>query len=307
MAADGHELMSPPTAEPYVTRFETKVTAVDGHRVRLERSYFHPESGGQPADRGTIGGVSVTDVTLEDGEAVHHLADSPRLSVGRRVLCSIDRPFRLYCMRAHTAGHLLYGAAKRTLADVTYEAFDIDEQRVRVDLETTSNVDDETILELNELLVRTVWEARPVSWESIPIDAAHNRADVTFDGTTTREAADPDYVGVVTIGATTNGRQADPRRDGTDEPWDVTACNGTHVRNTREVGPVTVLEWSRSRSGTVRIELAVGERAIERRTLEKRIAVDLKRALGNDIDRVSDDIGRLVDGERSDPVVTDLE
>ncbi len=39
-------------AEPYATRFETEVTAVDGRQVWLERSYFYAESG---ANRPTVG------------------------------------------------------------------------------------------------------------------------------------------------------------------------------------------------------------------------------------------------------------
>ncbi|MEY7850853.1 alanyl-tRNA editing protein [Natrarchaeobius sp. A-rgal3] len=291
-------------AEPYATRFETEVTAVDGRQVWLERSYFYAESGGQPADRGTVGDVDVADVQLLDGEQVHVLESEPTFKAGHRVLCSVDWSFRMYCMRAHTASHVLYGAGRRILDDLGYGGFDIGERKVRVDLETSTEIDDDVLIELDELINRAVWESRPVSWEDVPVTEAREREDVAFNEATEDGAFRKGRVRLVTIGeddaGAGNGTAIRTTKTGSRaEPWDVAACGGTHVRNTREIGPVTVLGRSNPGEGLTRIELAVGPRAIDRRTAEKRAVFDAKRALGTGIEDVSSELVRLT-GRRDD-------
>ncbi|RQH03102.1 alanyl-tRNA editing protein [Natrarchaeobius oligotrophus] len=285
-------------AEPYATRFESEVTAIDGRRVWLERSYFYGESGGQPADRGTVGDVDVEDVQLVDGEPVHVLAEEPSFKSGHRVLCSVDWSFRMYCMRAHTASHVLYGAARRLLDDLGYGGFDIGESKVRVDLETSTAVDDEVLIELNELVNRSVWESRPVSWDDVPVAEARERDEIAFNDATEDAAFESGRVRIVTVGAEDDGDSATTIRRFADggtvsTPWDVAACGGTHVRNTREIGPVTVLGRSNPGEGSTRIELAVGPQAIDRRTAEKRAVFDAKRTLGAPIEDVPGELERL--------------
>ncbi|ELZ01951.1 alanyl-tRNA editing protein [Natrialba asiatica] len=296
-------------AEPYATRFETEVTAIDGRRVRLDTSYFYGESGGQPADRGTIGGIAVDDVRLEDGEHIHVLADDPSFRSGQRVLCSIDWTFRMYCMRAHTASHALYGAGRRVLEDLGYGGFDIGEEKIRVDLETSSEIDDETLLELESLVNRAVWESRPVSWEDAPVANARERDRIAFNEATEDGAFQQGRVRIVTIGgadengggsgtrarAPSGGPTVTTSTDGSAEPWDVAACGGTHVRNTREIGPVTVLDRSNPGEGLTRIEFSVGPDAIDRRRVEKAAALTARRTLGVPLSDVGDELARLRD------------
>jgi len=73
----------------------------------------------------------------------------------------------------------------------------------------------------------------------------------------------------------------------------VAACGGTHVRNTREIGPVTVLGRSNPGEGRTRIEFPVGRTGVERRTAEKRAVLDAAAALGTRVADVPDAVGRL--------------
>jgi alanyl-tRNA synthetase len=251
-------------AEPSVRTFETVVRAVDGSRVELEQTWFYPEGGGQPADRGTVAGVAVADVQKRDGRVEHVLADDPSIDVGDTVSCVVDDDFRTYCMRAHTASHALYGAGRRLLDDLGYGGFGITSEKVRVDFATSTDIDDAVLVDLERLVNRVVWESRGVSWEEIPADEARERDDVAFN-TKTEEGvmADADSVRIVTI-------------DG----WDVAACGGTHVSNTVEIGPVSVLDRSNPGEGLTRVEFAVGEPAIERRAAVHGAALDAARELG---------------------------
>jgi alanyl-tRNA synthetase len=278
------------SAEPEVRRFTATVASVDDRRVVLEETYFYAEGGGQPADRGTIDGVPVTDVQHGSDGVVHELADTPDFEAGDSVEGVVDDAFRTYCMRAHTASHLLYGAGRRVLDDLGYGGFDISadvtdadgdsstatvEGKVRVDFSTTTEVDDATLTELERLTNRAVWDSLDVTWEQLPREEALAREDVAFN-TKTEEGITGDTVRVVTV-----------------EDWDVAACGGTHVRSTSEVGPVTVLERSNPGEGLTRVEFTVGVPAIDRRAEDRERAMTAAAALDTRVADLPDAVARL--------------
>ena len=264
-------------AEPYVREFEATVERIDGREVVLDRSYFYPESGGQPADKGEIGGIGISDVRAHDGEAIHVLEEESGLGTGDRVDCAVDPAFRTYCMRAHTASHVLYGAGRRLLDDLGYGGFDIGEEKVRIDFETSTEIDDDVLVELERLTNRTVWESRAVSWETVSAEEATSREEVAFNAKTEEGVfGDGEGVRIVTVGEADAGDPIDP----SEGAWDVAACGGTHVSNTREIGPVSVLERSNPGEGLTRVELAVGPAAIEHRAATRTAALSAARELG---------------------------
>jgi alanyl-tRNA synthetase len=272
-------------ADPEVREFEATVDRVAGEDVVLDRSYFYAQSGGQPADRGTLAGVPVVDVQAdpETGDVVHRLAESVEFAPGETVVGVVDDDFRTYCMRAHTASHLLYGAGRRLLEDLGYGGFDIDAEKVRVDLATATDVDDAVLVELERLTNRAVWDSRPVSWEQVPVEEARARDDVAFNTKTEEGVMDEaDTVRLVDV-----------------EGWDVAACGGTHVSNTREVGPVEVLDRSNPGEGLTRVEFAVGPAAIDRRATVRRASLGAARRLGTGLTDLDDAVATL-QAERDD-------
>ena len=92
--------------DAYLTRFSARVTrrAEDGRRITLDRTAFYPTSGGQPHDRGSLGGVPVVDVVSED-EGIAHLLAEPLPS--EEVEGMVDWPRRFDHMQQHTGQHLL--------------------------------------------------------------------------------------------------------------------------------------------------------------------------------------------------------
>lgn len=260
---------------PYTRQFTATVERLDDEQVVLETTYFYPEGGGQPADRGTLAGVEVVDVQSRDGAVVHELAQEPSFAVGDTVEGVIDDEFRTYCMRAHTASHALYGAGRRLLDDLGYGGFGITEDRVRVDFTTTTDIDDGTLVELERLVNRVVWDSRPVTWEEREREAALADDDIAFN-TKTEEGLESDSVRVVTI-----------------EDWDVAACGGTHVQNTREIGPVAVLDRSNPGEGLTRVEFAVGPAAIERRAADHEAALTAAQKLDTSVADLPEAVERL--------------
>jgi alanyl-tRNA synthetase len=270
-------------AEPTVREFETTVDAVDGRAVRLAETYFYPEGGGQPADRGTLAGHPVSHVESDDDGVVHRLDAAHDLAPGDRVAGVVDDAFRTYCARAHTASHVLFGAGRRLCADLGYGGFDIGEETVRVDLSTPTEVDDDLLVDLERLTNRAVWDARDVSWERVPADEARSRDGVAFNDATEAGAfADGGRVRLVTV--------AD---------WDVAACGGTHVENTVEIGPVAVVDRSNPGAGLTRVEFAVGPRALEETATRHRQTRAAARALDAAPDAVAE-TARALRAERDD-------
>ena len=264
-------------AEPYTWSFEATVESLDDRDVVLDRTYFYPQGGGQPADRGLVGGTGVEDVQERGGAVVHVLKESIDVSVGDVVSAQVDPAFRTYCMRAHTASHVLYGAGRRLLDDLGYGGFGITDEKVRVDFSTPTSVDDETLVELERLVNRTVWDSKSVTWETYPEEEALGMDDIAFN-VKTEEGLTGDHVRVVTV-----------------EDWDVAACGGTHVANTREIGPVTVLDRSNPGEGLTRIEIAVGPSGIEQRIAEKQALLDAASVAGTAPDELPGEIERLQD------------
>jgi alanyl-tRNA synthetase len=277
-------------ADPSVTTFDATIERIDGTGAVLDETYFYPEGGGQPADRGTLGETRVVDVQHRDGAVVHTLTEPPDFEAGETVPAAVDADFRTYCMRAHTASHALYGAGRRLFDDLGYGGFDITDEKVRVDLRTPSPIDDDALVELERLTNRAVWDSREVTWETLPREEALARDEVAFNTKTEEGVTGHEEIRVVEI-------------DG----WDVAACGGTHVSNTREIGPVTVLDRSNPGEGLTRVEFAVGPVAIQRRADESRAVRAASSALDTAPTDLPESVGRVLDRrERLETQVNDL-
>lgn len=75
--------------------------------VRLDQTWFHPQGGGQKADRGTINGLSVIHVA-HAGDEVHHYLEGPvNFQIGQEVTLLVDEEWRHIHTSLHTAGHLI--------------------------------------------------------------------------------------------------------------------------------------------------------------------------------------------------------
>src|SRR5207248_3268049 len=117
-------------SDPYLVSFTARVVAGSEQGGRpsaiLDRTAFYPEGGGQPADRGTLGGAQVVDVQ-ESGSEVVHLLDRP-LAPGTEVEGQVDWQRRLDHMQQHHGQHLLSAAFERVHGAPT-RSFHLGEQK----------------------------------------------------------------------------------------------------------------------------------------------------------------------------------
>lgn len=226
--------------DPYLRRFEAVVTEVReaGGRpaLLLSRTAFYPEGGGQPGDRGTIGGVPVLDVQEEGGEILHRLAGP---APSGAVSCAIDWPRRFDHMQQHHGQHLLSAAFER-VAGARTVSFHLGEAACTIDLELpAARLGPARLREVEAACNESVFADLPVAARDLsPAELA--RLPLR------KEAVKGSRV--VVVGAP-------------EAPLDASPCGGTHPRRTGEVGAVALLRASKWGDGS-RVEFLCGARVV---------------------------------------------
>ncbi len=213
--------------DSYLREFEAVVTRVEGRRVFLDRTAFHPRPvGGLDADRGWLvccgRRVAVEDVVVEGDDVAHVVAEPPWFGVGASVRGVLDWGRRYALMRMHTAVHVIVGLLySRHRALVTGVFVGPGEARIDFDL---GGVEDWrgalawAVEEANRVLSRCL-EVR-VYWLS-------------------REEAE----GIEGLVKLAGGARLGERVRIVEIPGvDVEADEGPHVRNTCEVGRVELVK-----------------------------------------------------------------
>ncbi|XP_062382927.1 alanyl-tRNA editing protein Aarsd1-like [Sardina pilchardus] len=87
-----------------------KKEKVKGYNIKLKDTILFPEGGGQPDDRGTIGGVSVLRVLRQGPDAVHFVGSA--LQEGQEVQLKVDWERRFDHMQQHSGQHLVSAVAE---------------------------------------------------------------------------------------------------------------------------------------------------------------------------------------------------
>ena len=220
--------------DSYLRRFNAQVVAraPGGSTVYLDRTAFYPTSGGQPFDLGSIAGVAVQDVVDEGGSVAHVLA-AP-VDPGP-VDCAIDWDRRFDHMQQHTGQHLLSAVFEELLGLHTV-SFHLGAESSTIDLEGGA-LDAAAAARAERRANQLVSENRPVT--VVYEDAAQAEGLRKPSG---REGA----LRIVSI-------------DGLDR----SACGGTHVRSTGEVGAILIRKLEKIRQ-SVRAEFLCGARAVAR-------------------------------------------
>jgi alanyl-tRNA synthetase len=233
----------------YLREFSARVLEVseDGRRVWLDRTAFYPTSGGQPFDTGTLGGVAVVDVVDEDDRVVHVL-DRP-VALGD-VTGEVDWGRRFDHMQQHTGQHLL-SAVFEELFGIGTVSFHMGSVVSTIDVSAES-LDASKIERVEERCAEIVAEARPVliTFEDASADLGLRKASERT-GT----------LRIVSIGG-----------------LDRSACGGTHLRSSAEIGAVQIRKLEKIR-GTTRVEFVCGMRAMRAARADFRVLSEISRTL----------------------------
>ena len=150
---------------PYLQKLGTAVNEVDDTNVMLEDTIFYPTGGGQPHDRGSISGHTVTDVFGEG--TITHVLESAPFSPGDNVTCVLDWDYRHRVMRMHSALHLLYDVAGELFGISASAGSAVGAEKSRLDLVYGDVMDQEKRETLTKRFAEIVDEDRPINtwWE----------------------------------------------------------------------------------------------------------------------------------------------
>lgn len=235
--------------DPYLLEFDANVVetrdVVGRIGLVLDRTAFYPTSGGQPNDLGTIAGIPLIDCLDEEetGTVIHVV---PQPVVGGRVHCVIDAARRADHMQQHSGQHVL-SQAFVDLFNWPTVSFHLGAVTCTIDLPVDS-VSREQAEKAESVANRIVRENRNVSVRYIEQE---NLAAAGLRKPTERTGD----IRIIDISG-----------------YDRSACGGTHVRLTAEIGPILITGIERAKKQT-RVQFICGERVVQyarnaNRTLE---------------------------------------
>ena len=210
--------------DSYLQEFKATVVEVKGAQVALDRTAFYPHGGGQPCDTGVllVSGqqLSVLRTRQEKGVVWHQVEGDPP-PVGTPIVGQIDWERRYQLMRTHTALHILCGVIWRDYgAPVT--GGNMKPLRARMDFEL-EHMSATFAEDIEARINAEVEAARPVKITILPREDAFRIPDLIRTKINLLPERITQVRTVEIVGL------------------DLQADGGTHVTNTREVGPIHVV------------------------------------------------------------------
>jgi len=209
--------------DPYAREFDATVLKADANKVVLDQTCFYPRGGGQTADLGQIQGVRVVGVEKDDAsDIIHVLEKDVSFKVGEKVHGAIDWDRRHRIMKLHSTAHIVYYVMQQVFGENCKPASSglLDDQKERTDYWFTEKVDQEKLKKVEEEANKIIQEGRVIAtWTDQDGESRFWKMD----------------------------------------PFPVMACAGTHVKNSREIGRVSVQRGKKPGKGKERIEISLSE------------------------------------------------
>jgi alanyl-tRNA synthetase len=229
--------------------------------IILDRTAFYPTSGGQVFDTGWIlpaettgtdHRIRVAEVSeREQGAVLHFLESSGDLRAGSRIRGVIDAGRRRDHMQQHSGQHVLSAAFVR-LFNLPTVSFHMGADYCSIDLDTKDLATEQ--IEAAEALANDVaMQNRPVEIRFVTEEEARGL------GLRKPPPMQREKLRVIDI-----------------QEFDLSACGGTHVRNTGQIGCTLLRKAEKVRQGW-RIEFVCGKRAV---AVARRDYVGLAKSAG---------------------------
>jgi alanyl-tRNA synthetase len=269
-----------------------------GHKspvtVVLDRSPFYGESGGQVGDKGEIAGPGFTFQVIDthkDGDLLLHIGHltQGKMTAGAKVTAKVDQNRRQGIRRAHSATHIMHYALQKSLGkDAHQMGSKVEEDWLRFDFGNPEPVSAEKLQAIEHDVAEKVAAAQKIEAKFVPLSEARTAGAMMLFG-----EKYPDPARMVSMGE-----------------FSRELCGGTHLDNTRDVGPFEILAEEGVAAGVRRITALTGEKAKahEQQTESSLAAIaksleckprDVTAAVKNLVQRVRDLRKQLTSGSKS--------
>jgi len=242
--------------DPYLLEFDAnvldRIPIRDRFGILLDRTAFYPTSGGQPNDLGTLNGTPVLDVIEDDasGTVLHVVQET----VSGPVHGIVDPERRRDHMQQHSGQHVLSQAFVELFNWPTV-SFHLGTSTSTIDLPVDAISRDQAA-QAEDLANRIIRENRPVAVRYV---TAENISEAGLRKPTERSGD----IRVIDISG-----------------FDKSACGGTHVRMTGEIGSILVTRIERAKKQT-RLEFLCGGRVLSYAREANRILESISQTISS--------------------------
>jgi alanyl-tRNA synthetase len=230
---------------------ESSVSSVaEGSKVdvRLDKTPFYGEMGGQVGDSGEIsnpkGKIAVTNSLRTPSDVIIHRGKvvEGSISIGDEVEAKVDVARRLNIARNHTATHLLQAALRQTLGSRVYQKGSLVEpERLRFDFSHLAPITEEGLKKIQRQVNEWIRQDLKVKAKKLPYPQAIAEGAIALF-----EEKYGEEVRMLEIGEPAISKEL---------------CGGTHVRSTGEIGIFLITSESSIGTGLHRIEAVTGRKA----------------------------------------------
>jgi alanyl-tRNA synthetase len=253
--------------------------------IVLDRTPLYAESGGQIADIGAIVGgaarAQVNDVQkIAKSLFVHRVSvESGEFVEGDTVTAEVDAKWRHGATQGHSGTHMVHAALRQILGPNAVQAGSLNRPGyLRFDFNWQGPLSEEQRTEIEIVANEAVEADYAVNTFNTKLDKAKAMGAMALFG-----EAYPDEVRVVEIGG----------------PFSIELCGGTHVHNSAQIGPVTLLGESSVGSGVRRVEAYVGLDSFKHLAKERALLAGLASSLKVPSEEVPARVANLVDRLRA--------
>jgi alanyl-tRNA synthetase len=271
------------------------VVAHDGGPARgrveliLDRTPFYAESGGQIADEGSITGAgasSAAKAAVSDVQKIAKTLWAHRVNVesgefveGDTVVAAVDPRWRHGATQGHSGTHMVHAALRQVLGPNAVQAGSLNRPGyLRFDFNWQGPLSETQSTQIQEVTNEAVEADFEVHSFTTELDKAKAMGAMALFGENY-----PDEVRVVEIGG----------------PFSLELCGGTHVHNSAQIGPVTILGESSVGSGVRRVEAYVGLDSFRYLAKERALMAGLASSLKVPSEEVPARVANLVERLRA--------
>ncbi len=251
----------------------------------LDRTPFYAEAGGQIADEGTISGTGASGTAraaVTDVQKIARTLWAHRVNVesgefveGDTVTAAVDPKWRRGATQGHSGTHMVHAALREVLGPNAVQAGSLNRPGyLRFDFNWQGPLSDDQRTQIEEVTNQAVEADYEVHTFVTELEKAKAMGAMAMFG-----ERYPDQVRVVEIGG----------------PFSLELCGGTHVHNSAQIGPVTILGESSVGSGVRRVEAYVGLDSFRHLAKERALMAGLASSLKVPSEEVPARVANLVE------------